>query len=165
MSEERNIIRAMQDGLPLCQNPYSVIAERLGMDEEELHTRINDMMARGVIRRIGLVPNHYRIGYRHNAMTVWALEDDKVDRIGELLGEQPFVSHCYRRPNFPPHWPFNLFAMVHGRDGHEVREKIESLRKLVGKDCLESDVLFSRRILKKSGLRLKDRRPDHAQAV
>jgi DNA-binding Lrp family transcriptional regulator len=162
MVEDQDIIRVMQGGLPLCHEPYAAMAEKLAIREEELHVRINEMMARGTIRRIGLVPNHYRIGYRYNAMTVWELDDSKIDDIGELLGNQPSVSHCYRRPSYPPKWPFNLFAMVHGRSLNEVNKKIEALKSLIGEDCKQSDVLFSEKILKKTGLRLKTMRPENA---
>ena len=162
MPTDRDIINIMQGGLPLCPEPYAVIARQLGIDEEALHTRITEMMARGTIRRIGLVPNHYRIGYRYNAMTVWALDDSKIDDIGELLGQQDSVSHCYKRPSHPPDWPFNLFAMVHGRSLNEVNDKIASLKRLIGEDCQQSDVLFSEKILKKTGLRLTNRSSENA---
>jgi DNA-binding Lrp family transcriptional regulator len=162
MVADRDIIKVMQEGLPVCPEPYAAIAEQLNIDEQELHTRIEQMLASGIIRRIGLVPNHYRIGYRYNAMTVWELDDNKVDTIGKLLGEQPSVSHCYKRPKQLPEWPFNLFAMVHGRSLDEVNDKIESLRQLIGDDCRQSEVLFSEKILKKTGLRLKNRSDENA---
>ena len=152
----------MQEGLPICPEPYAAIAEQLNINEQELHTRIEKMLGMGTIRRIGLVPNHYRIGYRYNAMTVWELDDKKVDSIGELLGQQSSVSHCYKRPSKLPTWPFNLFAMVHGRSLSEVNDKIEALRHLIGDDCRQSAVLFSEKILKKTGLRLKNRSPKNA---
>ena len=162
MTTDRDIITAMQEGLPICPEPYAAIAEQLNIDEQELHARIEQMLTSGTIRRIGLVPNHYRIGYRYNAMTVWALDDQKVDTIGELLGKQSSVSHCYKRPAQLPSWPFNLFAMVHGRSLDEVDEKIAVLRQLIGDDCRQSAVLFSEKILKKTGLRLKNRKPENA---
>jgi DNA-binding Lrp family transcriptional regulator len=162
MADDRDIIKVMQEGLPICPEPYAAIAEKLNISEQELHERIEQMLASGTIRRIGLVPNHYRIGYRYNAMTVWELDDKKVDAIGELLGKQSSVSHCYKRPSILPTWPFNLFAMVHGRSLNEVNDKIEALRQLIGDDCRQSEVLFSEKILKKTGLRLKNRSPENA---
>ena len=52
-------------------------------------------------------------------------------------------------------WPYNLFAMVHGRDRGEVEQKRASIAELIGPCCRRSDVLYSTRILKKTGLRLK----------
>jgi hypothetical protein len=33
------------------------------------------------------------------------------------------VSHCYRRPRRLPDWPYNLFAMLHGRTRAEVEQQ------------------------------------------
>lgn len=159
---DQDIIRAMQAGMPICPEPYKEIADKLNIDEVVLLRRINEMMELGVIRRVGLVPNHYRIGYRHNAMTVWSIADENIDAIGELIGHQDSVSHCYKRPAYPPDWPFNLFAMVHGRSLEEINEKIHELKLLIGDKCNQSDVFFSEKILKKTGLRLKSRRQDNA---
>ncbi|MBT4522996.1 MAG: Lrp/AsnC family transcriptional regulator [Halieaceae bacterium] len=162
MATDSDLIRAMQAGLPLCPEPYAEIAARLDIDELELHRRVNQLMSTGTIRRIGLVPNHYKIGYRFNAMTVWALNDEDVDEVGELFGRQTSVSHCYKRPTYPPSWPYNLFAMVHGRTLDEVNQKVESLKGLVGERCKSTEVLFSEKILKKTGLRLNSGRTENA---
>jgi hypothetical protein len=38
-------------------------------------------------------------------MTVWDVDDDRVDALGEAVGRLPFVSHCYRRPRRLPCGP------------------------------------------------------------
>jgi DNA-binding Lrp family transcriptional regulator len=114
------------------------------------------MHSGGVIRRIGVVPNHFAIGYSANGMSVWDVADDAVDRLGAAVGALEFVTHCYRRPRRPPLWPYNLFAMVHGRDRDEVQAKVERIAALLGAACRERDVLYSVRILKKTGLRLRE---------
>lgn len=151
---DRALVLATQSGLPVVEEPYAAIGAQLGLSADEVIARLAAMMAQGAIRRIGLVPNHYALGYRANGMTVWNVDDADVDRLGALVGSQPFVTHCYRRPRRPPVWPYNLFAMVHARSRDEVQEKIETLRALLGAACRASDVLYSRRILKKTGVRL-----------
>jgi DNA-binding Lrp family transcriptional regulator len=112
------------------------------------------MLRDGRIRRIGAVPNHYALGYRANAMTVWDVDDAAVDALGRRVGALPFVSHCYRRPRRLPHWRYNLFAMVHGRDRAETEKLIAGIVPLLGAALRARDVLYSTRILKKTGLRL-----------
>jgi DNA-binding Lrp family transcriptional regulator len=90
-------------------------------------------------------------------MSVWDVDDADVDRLGAQVGALPFVTHCYRRPRRPPLWPYNLFAMVHGHDRTQVQAKLAQIADHLGTACRASDVLYSRRILKKTGLRLKDR--------
>ncbi|MDX9736808.1 MAG: Lrp/AsnC family transcriptional regulator [Azonexus sp.] len=150
----RRLILATQQGLPLTPEPYAELARTLGCDEATVLAGIEDLLARGVIRRIGVVPNHYAIGYSANGMSVWDVDDAVVDALGERIGQLPFVTHCYRRPRHLPGWPYNLFAMLHGGNRGEVMAHVEEVRALLGAACRSSDVLFSTQILKKTGLRL-----------
>ena len=151
---DRTIIVATQGGLPLVPRPYHAIAEQTGLSVEEVMARLRAMLAAGVIRRIGAVPNHYAIGWTANGMTVWDVADERIDALGSQVGALECVTHCYRRPRALPTWPYNLFAMVHGSSREEVLAKAEDIRTLLGDACRGSDVLFSTRILKKSGLRI-----------
>ncbi len=148
------IIRATQAGLPRVPQPYHAVAGEVGATAEVVMSRIKAMLADGRIRRIGVVPNHYALGFRANGMTVWDVDDERVDALGERVGKLPFVSHCYRRPRHLPQWRYNLFAMVHGRSRDEVAGQIEQIAKVLGDACRARDVLFSTRILKKTGVRI-----------
>ncbi|MBS4097643.1 MAG: AsnC family transcriptional regulator [Sulfuricella sp.] len=151
---DRAIIRATQEGLPLTAQPYLAIAEQLGLSETEVLARFERMLESGVIRRIGVVPNHYALGYKANGMTVWDVPDERVDELGTLIGGLDFVSHCYQRPRFLPEWPYNFFAMVHGRDRDEVADKTRRIAELLGAADRGHEILYSTRILKKTGLRI-----------
>ena len=154
---DRAILEATQAGLPLVAAPYAEIAARVGAPENEVLTRLETMLARGIIRRIGLAPNHYKLGLVCNGMSVWNVDDACVDALGQEIGALDFVTHCYRRPRRLPAWPYNLFAMVHGGTREEVLEKKARIADLLGSACRASDILFSTEILKKTGLRLARR--------
>lgn len=151
---DRRIVVATQAGLPLVAKPYHAVAEQLGVAPREVMERVQRMLDTGVIRRIGAVPNHYRLGYRGNGMSVWDVPDERVAALGASIGALEFVSHCYERPRHAPVWPYNLFAMVHGRDREEVQAKVMKIAELIGADDRGHAVLFSTAILKKTGLRL-----------
>lgn len=153
--EDRAIVAATQAGLPLVERPYLEVARQTGLTEAEVMVRIGQLIDAGVIRRIGIVPNHYALGLRHNAMTVWDVEDSDISRLGALVGALPFVTHCYRRPRREPFWHYNLFAMVHGHSADEVEQKRAEIAELLGTSCRSNDVLMSTRVLKKTGLRIK----------
>lgn len=153
--QDRTIVEATQAGLPLVTRPFAVVAESLGLSEAELIDRLKQLKAQGVIRRIGAAPNHYRLGMTANGMTVWDVDDAVVDSLGEKVGALPFVTHCYRRPRALPDWHYNLFAMVHGETREEVIAKRVEISSLLGKACRAGDILFSTRILKKTGMRLR----------
>ena len=151
---DRSIIAATQAGLPLVARPYHAVAGQLGIEPAEVMTRLRRMLASGMIRRIGAVPNHYALGYRGNGMSVWDVPDARVRELGSMIGALEFVSHCYHRPRHPPEWPYNLFAMVHGRDRDEVGAKVAQIAALLGDADRGHAVLYSTRILKKTGLRI-----------
>ena len=152
---DRRIIRATQAGLPVVTKPYDAIAEQTGLPADQVKRRLAAMLRKGVIRRIGVVPNHYRLGMTANGMSVWDVIDDDISRYGALVGGLDFVSHCYHRPRSLPEWPYNLFAMVHGKSRDEVEYKVTIIEGLLGNVCSAHEVLYSKRILKKTGMRLK----------
>src|SRR3990167_6597103 len=153
---DRALIRATQSGLPLVPRPYEAIGAAVGIRGEQVRERLQAMLEAGLIRRIGAVPNHYRLGFTANGMSVWDMADDVVDALGERIGLLPFVSHCYRRPRAIPVWPYNLFAMLHGRSRDEVEQQAQEIAALLGDACRARDILYSTAILKKTGLRLTD---------
>lgn len=148
-----DLVRATQAGLPLTPEPYAELAARLGATPVEVMQSLRGMLADGRIRRIGAVPNHYALGYRANGMSVWDVDDARIAELGPRVGALAAVSHCYRRPRRPG-WPYNLFAMVHGRDRAEAGAKVAEIAALLGEAARAHEVLYSRRILKKTGLRL-----------
>lgn len=150
---DRRLILASQAGLPLCSRPYAALAEAIGIGEAEVMERMSRMLAEGMIRRIGAVPNHYRLGYGANGMSVWDVADERAGELGRRVGALDFVSHCYLRPRHPPLWPYNLFAMVHGRGRDEVEVKVREIAALLGPSARAHEVLYSSKILKKTGLR------------
>jgi DNA-binding Lrp family transcriptional regulator len=153
---DRLLIAATQSGLPLVARPYEAVGAMLGVSSDAVRTRFAELLESGLVRRIGAVPNHYRLGYSANGMTVWDVDDARVDELGEKVGALPGVSHCYRRPRELPRWPYNLFAMLHGRSRDEVECQRVEVRALLGDASRADAVLYSSVILKKTGLRLSE---------
>lgn len=155
---DRRIVLATQEGLPLVAQPYHAVAEQVGISPEEVMARLRAMQDSGMIRRIGAVPNHYRLGYTANGMSVWDIADDMTEAVGEYLGGLAAVTHCYRRPRRLPQWPYNVFAMVHGRSRDAVAAEIDAIAARLESRfpgaCRARDVLYSSAILKKTGLRI-----------
>lgn len=152
---DRRIVLATQDGLPLVRQPYHQIARQTGLTPWEVMARLERLLAHGVIRRIGVVPNHYALGFTANGMSVWDVDDGQIERIGAVVGTLEFVTHCYCRPRLLPLWPYNLFAMVHGRSREEVANKVARIACAVGDASRRHETIFSTRILKKTGIRLE----------
>tara|TARA_R110001583_G_scaffold38125_1_gene123161 strand:+ start:12465 stop:13016 length:552 start_codon:yes stop_codon:yes gene_type:complete len=166
--QERQYILLTQNGLPIIEKPYHAIAEQMNLSVEQVLTLTKSMQERGIIRRIAAVPNHYKLGYQYNGMTVWDINDEQAEEFGDAVGRLPFVSHCYLRPRFLPEWNYNLFAMVHGKTEESIAKYRGQIKELLKEVLVKrnndsgqqppmqsNDMLTSTAILKKTGLRLK----------
>lgn len=153
-TQDRALIKACQAGLPLVPEPYAQIADQLDMAQVDVMNRLEALLGQGVIRRVGIAPNHYKLGMAANGMTVWDIDDAEAEELGALVGAMQDVTHCYLRPRKRPVWPYNFFAMLHGSTRDEVEEKRQHILQLLGPAVRVHDVLYSTQILKKTGLRL-----------
>ncbi len=151
LDEDRKaLVRLLQGDLPLVSEPFAELAGRLGRPVGELLAEIADLLDRGAIRRFGAVVNHRRLGYRANGMAVFRVPAGQVDGVGRALAAFGRVSHCYRRAQAPG-WPYNLFAMVHGRRHEEVRRFVQGVAARHGLE--DYDILFSTAEYKKTSMR------------
>ncbi|SHG28729.1 transcriptional regulator, AsnC family [Desulfacinum infernum DSM 9756] len=149
--ENVRIVRCIQEDLPLGERPFRVWAVELGREEEELLALIRRWTERGWIRRFAAVLNHREVGFGANGMVVWRCDPDRIDSMGKILAGHPEVSHCYHRPAHPE-WPYNLYAMIHGRSEEECRAVADRLAAAVGH--ADYRILFSTREFKKIRLKL-----------
>ncbi len=154
-ARDLRLLEALEGGLPLVPHPFAALGEGAGMDEGEVMERLRALQAAGVVKRLGLVVRHHEIGYRANAMTVIDVPDERVDAVGEALARAADVTLCYRRPRRLPGWPYNLFAMVHGRERSAVRTRVGELLREHGLEDLPHAVLFSTRRFKQRGARYR----------
>lgn len=152
-ADDKRLIAAIQSGLPLVPRPYAEIAARAQMSERQVIARLGEMLAAGVIKRMGVVVRHQELGYSANAMAVWDVPDGQVDALGQCIGKYDFVTLCYRRQRQLPQWRYNLYCMVHGRDRETVRAHLRQLAVQCGMEGLPHEVLFSTRRFKQCGAR------------
>jgi DNA-binding Lrp family transcriptional regulator len=158
---ERDLVLELQGGLPLTATPYRNVAAAIGAETEWVVRTMKRFLGEGKLRRVGVVPNHYALGYTENGMTVWDVPDELVSTVGPAVAGLDFVTHCYQRPRHESIWPYNFFAMTHGRSEEESEARIERVREVMADhwdvDDEDWDTLFSTHILKKTGIRLDER--------
>jgi len=151
---DRTLLAAIEDGLPLVEQPYRVIADRLGVEEGDVLDRLRRLAKSGVVRRFGCVVRHRTLGYESNAMAVWDIPDEDVDAAAAVFTANPNVTLCYRRPRRPPAWSYNLFCMVHAKSRREAYAVIDDLNLIADTGLRPQAVLFSTRCFKQRGARL-----------
>lgn len=144
------LARCLEAGLPLVERPYAAWAEQLGRDEAWVIDRIGRWLAEGRLKRFGVVVRHHELGFAANAMTVFDVPDAQVDACGQALAAQAGVTLAYRRERADG-WPYNLYAMVHGRQRDAVRAVIDRATQAAGLSGFAREVLFSTRRFKQTG--------------
>ncbi len=151
--QDRRLIAAIQGGLPLVSRPYAAVAEQVGISEEQVIERIARLKEEGSIKRMGIVVRHHELGYTANAMVVWDVPDRLTAELGARLGALDCITLCYERPRRLPHWPYNLFSMIHARSRQAVLESVERIVRDFDLEQISRQVLFSGRRFKQRGAR------------
>ena len=143
------VIKALQKDIEVVEEPFKSITEELEISYDRLFALANELKEAGVMRRIATILNHRRAGFGANAMSVWAVPEERGEEIGRQLAEFSAVSHCYLRPSYP-NWPYNLFAMVHAKTQDECDALIEEMAEETG--LKEYSKLYSTKEFKKQRL-------------
>lgn len=141
---DKQILERLQGGLRVVARPYDFFGDEFENCDCLLH--IAEMIDEGVISRLGAIVNHNKLGFVANAMFVCKTSEARVVELGSKLAKLNVVSHCYQRKPFPG-WPYNLFAMMHGRSEADIRRIAE---KFVREQGLEEwEILQTEKTLKK----------------
>ena len=144
-----SVIKQLQKDIAVTKKPFKEAIEKLGMDDERFFEIAHALKDAGIMRRFATILNHRKAGFGANAMSVWVVPEKKGEAIGRQMAEFSAVSHCYLRPSYP-NWPYNLFAMVHGKSQEECDSLIEEMAKESG--LTEYSKLYSTKEFKKQRL-------------
>jgi len=147
--QDKRVISLIQGDLPLNARPFAVMAEKLGISEEQFVERVKALKEKGVIRRFGATLRHQEAGFRSNAMVAWIVPEDRVQEVGRVLAGFRQVTHCYQRVATGD-WPYSLYTMIHGASRKECRRIAEEMSDAAGVDGYV--VLFSEREFKKTSM-------------
>jgi siroheme decarboxylase len=145
------ILKNVPGDFPINARPYKEIADKAGISETELLYELNKLKKEGIIRRIAAVLFHRKALYTHNAMVVWKVKDDDVERAGVIMASFPEVSHCYEREK-GGYWEYNLYTMIHGKSLEDCREIARHISNRTG--IKDFQMFFSKREFKKIPLRV-----------
>ena len=147
--KDKSLVRTLQLNVPSSLRPFQDIAVKLELSEEQIITRINELLDARVIRRFGAVLRHQKVGYTTNAMGVWAVSEEKVEEAGKKMAMFREVSHCYQRFTLPD-WPYNLFTMIHGHSAEQCKKTMEKVAQTTG--LTQHSMLSSIAELKKTSM-------------
>lgn len=148
---EKAPVTGLQRDIPLTSRPFDAMAQRLGLGVDEFLSGCRALLESGVMRRFGASIRHQRVGFAANAMVCWRVPPPEVEEVGRAISTFQEVSHCYER-EASERWPYNIFAMIHGKTREDCRYAIKRIVDRTGIE--EFKALFTVKEFKKERLRL-----------
>ncbi|HWP41465.1 MAG TPA: AsnC family transcriptional regulator, partial [Tepidisphaeraceae bacterium] len=113
------LLDLLQQELPLVERPFAALAQRLGIDEEQVLRRVRQLRAgpRGVIRQISAIFDSRSLGYV-SSLVAAKVDEARIDAAAEQINLHPGVSHNYRRNHAYNLW-YTIAVPPHSRLGLE----------------------------------------------
>ena len=93
---DKRILDIIQTDFPLESRPYAVIAERLGITEQEALDRVNAMRKSRLIRRMGANFQSAKLGFR-STLCAAKVPPEKMDAFVAEVNSHVVVTHNYLR--------------------------------------------------------------------
>ncbi len=147
--KEKEVVRQLQKGILAVPRPFAHMAEQTGISEGKVMEIISSLKERGYLKRICAVLRHQEAGYTANALAVWNVPDGQIESAGLFMAGLPEVTHCYQRARGPG-WPYNLYAMLHGRSREDCARAAQKIASALNLD--DYLLLFSTAELKKTSM-------------
>lgn len=147
---DKKIIGLIQGDIPLDPRPFALMAEKVGIGEDEFVERVVSLKKSGVIRRFGATLRHQGVGFSANAMVAWVVPDGRVEEVGNAMSQFRHVTHCYQRSP-KADWKYNLYTMIHGDNREECHRFAEKMSEQTGVE--EYALLFSEKEFKKTSMK------------
>lgn len=124
---DRRIINALQGDFPICDEPYRVVAEKLGLSEDELLTRLQIMLDQRVLTRFGPMFQVERMGGSF-VLAALAVPEERFTEVTDIVNQLPEIAHNYRREHELNMWFVIATATPAGVD--EVIQRLQSATQL-----------------------------------
>jgi DNA-binding Lrp family transcriptional regulator len=119
---EKQILSKLENELDVISEPFDFLCSE-GLETEEVLRIIQGLIDKGVIRRIAAIVDYRKLGFVVNVLFCSKVPQNRIIKAGEALARFGAVSHCYERKTVKD-WPYNLFAMMHGKSMGEIQHLI-----------------------------------------
>jgi len=115
LNDEEKIIACIQGDISLVKYPFEKMGASCGISATEIVNISQSFLEKGIMRKFGAILRHQKAGYGKNALVVWSVPADQIEKAGKIFASFLFVSHCYERnPAFKK--KYNIFTMLHSKD-------------------------------------------------
>ena len=113
--KQNKVARLIQEDIQVVRSPFAEIGNACSLTTREVLDTTKELLKKGFIRKFCAILRHQKAGYINNALVVWSVPSDQVEKAGKMLSAYRSVSHCYERnPAF--RGKYNIFTMLHSKD-------------------------------------------------
>ena len=123
---DKEILNEIQWTFPLISKPYSEMAKKFGLSDQDMMQRLRVLKEAGIIRQISAIFDTRKLGYK-SALVAMAIESEKLDHIANQVNRHPGVSHNYERNH-----EYNLWFTLAVPPGSDLKTEIDKFSKLPG---------------------------------
>ena len=124
--KEKEILKILQSNFPIVENPYQVLAKRLGLSQKQLLSEIEKFKHKKIIRRIGAVGSAARLGYK-SLLIAARVKPKYVEKTALFINSFENVTHNYLRKA-----DYNLWFTFSAKTKKEINLFINNLKKRGG---------------------------------
>jgi DNA-binding Lrp family transcriptional regulator len=123
---DRSIVNRLQEGFPICDRPYAAAAQALGIQESELITRLQRLLAANTLTRFGPMYNVERAGGAF-VLAAMSVPQADLDRVVQVVNALPQVAHNYERAH-----RLNLWFVLATATQAEIDAAVLQIEELTG---------------------------------
>ncbi len=151
--QEIEVLRALQDPLPLDDKPFQRIANLAGTTEEAVLTCIKALIQKGYVKKIGVIFKEAEAAEAKTVLVVWKIPEEKLAKVRDFFAGVSGLVYADRRPDYPE-FPFGFWTLIRSETAEELELTIRKLQDMFGK--WQHKVLATKREFKKSSIRYFD---------
>lgn len=123
---DKSLLNIIQEHLPIAKRPYQEIAEKLGVSEEEVITRLKELKDAGYIRRMGAFFDSAKLGYT-GTLVALKVSEDKIPNVAEAVNKYAGVTHNYEREG-----EYNLWFTLLSQNEETEQKILREVKELEG---------------------------------
>jgi DNA-binding Lrp family transcriptional regulator len=128
---DQELLNKLQAGIKLVPQPYRVIADELGISEEEVLARTAKLKGNS-IRQLSAIFDTRTLGYK-SSLVAAKIPEERLDQAAQIINQHPGVTHNYKRNHDYNLW-FTIAVPPNSKLGLE--KTVELLGKLANVDVI-----------------------------
>lgn len=126
----RRLLGLLQSDFPMTPEPYADLGAKLGIEADEVISRIEDMKAAGIVRLISPVLDARRLGYQ-STLVALTIDRDHLAGAERFIAGHPGISHGYEREH-----RFNIWVTLSVPPGADLMSELKDLSSRTGAEAI-----------------------------